>query len=830
MSSQRDLPIWSVLPDLQDTLAREQTVILQADPGAGKSTVVPLELRNASWLGDKKILLLQPRRLAARAVAQRMADTLGEKVGATVGYRMRLDRRIGPATRIEVVTEGMLTRQLQHDPLLEDIGCIIFDEFHERSLQADLGLALSRDIQQALREDLRILLMSATLDTQALSSLLDNAPVICSEGRQYPVATRYIAGRGAPPSNARIAQIIVDALQSHPGNLLVFLPGIREIRSVATQLKGVADEQLIVAPLHGGLRLDQQALAIEQPPAGKRKVVLSTSIAETSLTIEGISTVIDVGLERRAQMNPRTGMTGLVTVPASRASSDQRRGRAGRLGPGHCIRLWSEADHEQRPANSEPEIVLADLSPLALEVIRWGITDPAQLCWLTPPPPQPWQQALRLLRSLEIIDHKTRLTAHGEAVAALGLHPRIGHMLIIAKQRGNGRRACDIAAFMEERSPFRGSNQNENFAARLQLFDSHPGNSGVDHQILRRVKRQSRALQQQLGASADSGTSLSIGAICALAYPDRIGQRRAGTRPAYRLSGGGAAYFPEPNPISDESYLVITELDGREREARIFSAVPVTIDALELLFEQQIVTNTEQTWDDKREAVIAQKIVRLGELILHRKPAESIDTATAKDLLLTAIKRAGIDCLPWTDAAKNWCQRVQFLASLDTLPLSLPDYSEQALLDSLDEWLGPGIEGISSFTALQRLDLFAILKNRLDWEQQQKIEELAPTHLQVPSGSRIRLSYSAGKPPVLAVRIQEMFSATTTPRIADGRAAVLLHLLSPARRPVQITDDIARFWAGSYQEVRKEMKSRYPKHHWPEDPINTQPHKGVRPA
>lgn len=829
MFSQHDLPIRAVLPELQRTLAREQTVILQADPGAGKSTLVPLELLDASWLGKKKILLLQPRRLAARSVAQRMADTLGEKVGATVGYRMRLDRRIGPATRIEVVTEGMLTRRLQNDPLLDDIGCIIFDEFHERSLQADLGLALSRDVQQALREDLRILVMSATLDTVALSTLLDDAPVICSEGRQYPVETSYLTGGNAAPSTALIAKTVVDALQNQDGNMLVFLPGIREIKHLAERLGDIADDQLIIAPLHGGLRLDQQSVAIDPPPPGKRKVVLSTAIAETSLTIEGISTVIDAGLERRAEIDSRTGMTGLVTVAASRASTDQRRGRAGRLGPGHCIRLWPEAEQRKRPATSEPEIHLADLSPLALEVIRWGISDPRELCWLTPPPPQRWQQALRLLRSLDIIDDKTRLTAHGEAVAKLGLHPRIGHMLIIAKQLGHGRQACDIAAFMAERSPFRGDNQNENFAARLQLSASDRHN-GIDRNIVRRAKQQSRALQQQLGDLTADDTHLSIGALCALAYPDRIGQRRGGPRPAWRLSGGGAAFFPSPNTISEAPYLVITELDGRAREARIFSAVPVAEDELKTLFQQQLITTVEQTWDDERKAVVANEVTRLGELSLHRCPTDSIDPSAARALLFTAIRRAGIDCLPWTKAARNWCQRVRFLASLEAPTLPLPDYSEQALLDTLDAWLGPWIEGMTTFAQLQGLDLLAILKNQLDWELQQQIEQLAPTHLKVPSGSKIRLDYATEERPVLAVRLQEMFSATTTPSVANGRVRVLLHLLSPAGRPVQITNDIARFWAGSYQEVRKEMKGRYPKHHWPEDPIDTQPHKGVRPV
>ncbi len=818
------LPIGAVLPELRQRLAETSTVVLQADPGAGKSTVVPLALLDQPWLVGRKILLLQPRRLAARSVAQRMAETLGEPLGQTVGYRMRLERKTGPATRIEVVTEGMLTRQLQHDPLLEGVGCILFDEFHERSLQADLGLALARDVQQGLRNDLRLLVMSATFDGDALATALD-APLVRSAGRSHPVETFHVGGDEAP-SPARIARVVADAVASHPGGVLVFLPGIGEIRRVEAALEGQLDDSCLLTPLYGSLDLAAQRRAIAPAPPGSRKVVLTTAIAETSLTIDDIRIVVDAGLSRLARFDPRTGMSGLVTEPASRASADQRRGRAGRLSAGWCYRLWSGQNHRRRPAETPPEIERADLAPLVLELLQWGVADPAALFWTTPPPEAGWRRALGLLEMLGIIDARQRLTAHGKALAGFGLHPRLAHMLVSANACGAGRLACDIAALMQEKSPFPASAAEPDFSARLPLLAADSSGSGYDRGVIQRARRQSRALQRQLGDIDDSG-DLSPGAVCALAYPDRIGQRRGGPRPIWRLAGGGAAFFPEPNAISDEAFLVVTELDGRQREARIFSAVAVTAEALEEVLGDRIEQTTRLRWDDDRRRVVAERLRHFGAVVFERKTVEPDDPAQVTALLLEAIRRHGLDVLPWTETARQLQRRIAFVASLDDG--DLPDCHDAALLDDLEQWLTPWLDGIDGFDALQRLDLTAILRARLDWPQQQRLDELAPTHVTVPSGSRLRLEYPDEGPPTLAVRLQEMYSATETPTVAGGRVRVRLHLLSPAGRPVQITDDIAAFWQGSYAEVRKEMKGRYPKHHWPEDPASAPAHRGVRP-
>ncbi len=821
-----ELPIGTVLPSLLERLAHASTVVLQADPGAGKSTVVPLALLDAPWLADRKILLLQPRRLAARSIAQRMAETLGESVGQTVGYRMRLARKTGPKTRIEVLTEGMLTRRLQNDPLLDDVGCILFDEFHERSLQADLGLALARDVQQGLRDDLRLLVMSATFDGDALAERLD-APLVRAAGRCHPVETFYV-GTGEPPSAGRIARVVIDAITAHPGDVLVFLPGVGEIRRVEAALAARLPEHCLITPLHGGLTLAAQRRAIAPAPPGQRKVVLATAVAETSLTIEGVRIVVDAGLARLSRFDPRSGMSGLVTQPASRASADQRRGRAGRVDRGWCYRLWSEAAHQRRPAEAPPEIERADLAPLALELLQWGVTDPATLFWTTPPPGPSWRRALGLLQQLGIIDPEQRLTPHGRSLGGLGLHPRLAHMLVTADRLGDGVRACHIAALLLEKSPFPAGLPEPDFGQRLALLEGDARPDGLDRGVIERARQQSAALRRRLG-NPDDQRRLGIGALCALAYPDRIGQRRPGPRPIWRLSGGGAAFFPAPNAISDATWLVMTELDGRAREARIFSAATVSLPELEALFGDRIETIEQARWDDERRCVVAERIRRFGALTLHREPAGDIDPATATTLLLDALRKHGIDTLPWTTQARQLQQRIGFLRRLDGADGELPDVADEALLADAEHWLAPWLDGIRCLDELKRLDLVSILLARLSWAQRQRLDDEAPTHITVPSGSRIALRYDGHGAPVLAVRLQELYSARETPTIAGGQVRLRLELLSPARRPVQITNDLAAFWAGSYAEVRKEMKGRYPKHHWPDDPLRARPHRGVKP-
>lgn len=820
------LPIQKILPVLKQQLSTTTTVILKADPGAGKSTVVPLELLEETWLSRQKILLLEPRRLAAKSVAARMASTLGESVGERVGYRMRLERKVSAKTQIEVITEGMLTRQLQSDPELQGVGCVIFDEFHERSLQGDLGLALTIDAQQALREDLRIIVMSATLESDALSTLLDGAPVVQCQGRQFPVETYYLPRSEASMPASRIAHITQQTLQQHTGNVLLFLPGIREIKQLETLLNERCTDALIT-PLYGGLALKEQQLAIQSRPGNHRKIVISTAIAETSLTIEGISIVIDAGLERSTKFNPRTGMSHLVTVTASQASADQRRGRAGRLGPGHCYRLWSESEQAARQHFSEPEIVTADLSALVLELAQWGVSDPATLQWLTPPPEKTYKQAQRLLQSLNILDANNRLTSHGKRIAKLGLHPRIGHMLVIANQAGAGKTACDIAAFFSERTPFTDASSKVDFSARLPLLNSKARN-GIHGGIISRVKKQSQAYQHRI-TRLTRGSTLSPGAICAHAYPDRIGQLRDNKNLTYKLSGGGAASFHSPNQLSNEDYLVITELDGRERSAKIFSAVAITLTEIETLFADQLSNETRVSWNKQQTAIIAEKITTFKTLVLRQAPILKISDDTLLPLMLIAIRQHGLSCFMWDKKSTQWLNRVRFLNRHEKEHSTLPDFSETALLESLESWLAPWIQGFKKLSQLKSLNIKSLLMSRLDWTQQQWIHAQAPTHFQVPSGSRIALTYEENQPPVLAVRIQEMFSCTTTPTIADGKAPLLLHLLSPGQRPVQVTQDLISFWSNSYLEVKKELKGRYPKHHWPDDPLNTQPHATVKP-
>ncbi len=838
MKNPVSLPVDAVEAELKAAMESATRVILQAPPGAGKSTRVPLMLLDEPWLAGQKIIVLEPRRLAARSVAQRLAQSLGEKVGERVGYRMRLENKVGPRTRIEVVTEGILTRQIQADPELSGVGCVIFDEFHERSLQADFGLALCLDAQEALRDDLKLLLMSATLDAEALSELLEQPPVVTSEGRMFPVETRYLPRREENLSPARIAWWVMQAWQAHPGNILVFLPGTGEIRRVAQALEEAQREaqedgkellaHTLIAPLYGGLDLQAQQAAIATPPAPQRKIVLATSIAETSLTIEGITVVVDVGLDRHAAFSPRSGMTRLVTEPASLASADQRRGRAGRLAPGVCYRLWTEAEHRQRKPHAAAEILQADLAPLVLELARWGVHDPAQLKWLDTPPAAHVAQAQSLLRMLGALDERQRLSPHGDAMARLGTHPRLAHMLLRAQQAGVAPLGSDIAALLGERSPLQGGD-DEDFSRRLAALRG-PQGRGINRGVLARVRQQSKAFLRQLPRQqTPTAEPLVAAQLLALAYPDRIAQRRSHQGDAYRLSGGGAARFIRPSALSAYNYLVITELDGQQREARIFSAIGIEQQELESVLADALEPRDEVYWDDATGAVVAERQQRLGQLILQREVAHAPDAEQIRHAMLDAVRKKGLAVLPWSDELREWQWRVMLLRQAEGEASTLPDVSDETLLATLDQWLAPWLDGVSRLSHLKKLDLGNALHSLLDWNQQQHLKEQMPTHYQVPSGSRIRLKYLGNDTPVLAVRLQEMFSCTQTPAIANGKIPLLIHLLSPAQRPIQITQDLVSFWHNGYAEVKKELKGRYPKHHWPDDPLTTAPHRSVRP-
>jgi ATP-dependent RNA helicase HrpB len=796
------------------------------------------------WLGTGKIVMLEPRRLAARAAAHRMAHTLDERVGATIGYRVRLDTRVGPATRIEVVTEGILTRLIQSDPALEGIGLIIFDEFHERSLHADLGLALTLQSREVLREELRILVMSATLDGERVAALLGGAPVVTSEGRSFPVETRYVAPRaGSGPAHIepRVAATIRQALAADDGDVLAFLPGAGEIRRVESLL---AAEPLpngtYVAPLHGTLPQEAQDEAIAPSVPGRRKVVLATSIAETSLTIEGVRVVVDSGLARVPRFSPRTGMTRLETVRVSRASADQRRGRAGRVAPGVCYRLWPEHEAHHLLPHALPEIVEADLAPLALELAAAGVHDPAELRWLDPPPAAAYAQARELLVELGALTggEAPRITAHGRQMAAFGAHPRLAHMALRGAALGAGALACELAALLGERDPLRGARTvpNADVALRLDVVRGDgavPPGAQVDRDAVRRIRREAAAWTERLRAGARDRASQrapaeppSAGALLALAYPDRVGQRRPGPGGRFLLRNGQGAAFAEAQGLSESPFIVAAELDGQRPESRIFLAAPIDREEIDALFADQVVRDETIAWDAATRAVVARRQERLGAIVLEDRPLADPDPARVAEAMLDGIRREGIGVLPWREGARGIQARVAFLRRLDA---TWPDLGDDALGGTMDAWLVPHLYGVRRLDALDRLDLADVLLGMLGREQRRRLDELAPTHITVPSGSRLPIDYADADAPVLAVRLQEMFGLADTPRVGGGRVPLTLHLLSPAHRPVQVTRDLAGFWRTSYFDVRKDLRGRYPKHPWPDDPLRAEPTRRAKP-
>ena len=840
------LPIDAVLPDLAAALGRATSAVLQAPPGAGKTTGVPPALIEATWLTGKKIIMLEPRRLATRAAARRMAHLLGQGVGGTVGFRVRGETRVSSATRIEVVTEGILTRMLHSDPSLDEVGLVIFDEFHERSLDADLALALTLETRDVLRPDLRVLVMSATLDGAGIARLLGDAPVITVEGRAYPVDTRYVERR----SDARVedvaASVVRRALAEAEGDVLVFLPGAAEIRRVHDLLTGgKLPPRTRIRPLHGTLSPAEQDDAILASPAGERKVVLATSIAETSLTIEGVRVVVDSGLSRVPRFSPRTGMTSLTTVRVSRASADQRRGRAGRVAPGVCYRLWAEHEQHHLVGYSSPEILEADLAPLALELAAFGVEDPATLRWLDEPPPAAYAQARELLVELGALDLASgsatggRVTPRGRRMAGLPLHPRLAHMVVEAQTLGALSIACDLAALLSERDPIRADVPNQpdaDIESRLALIRQRahalPPGQTANGEALRRIRAESDRLRSALGGEwspadghAADDTS-AAGVLLAFAYPDRIGQLRSPRSGRFLLRNGNGAALAGAQSLSDSAYVVAAELDGRRPESRIFLAARVDLAELERHFADQITLDQEITWDAREGAVITRERERLGAIVLAERPLRQPDPDVVGAVLLEGIRQAGVSVLPWTDGARALRQRLAFLHNVDA---SWPNVSDATLNETLCDWLGPYLGRARSLADVARVDLAAALLATLPWDRRAAIDELAPTHLVVPSGSRIPIDYTDASAPVLAVRLQEMFGLADTPRIARGAVPLTVHLLSPAHRPVQVTRDLAGFWRSSYFEVRKEMRGRYPKHYWPDDPMQAEPTRRAKP-
>lgn len=825
------LPIDTVLPALRQALENRDEAVLEAPPGAGKTTRVPLALLSAPWLAGQTIVMLEPRRLAARAAAERLASELGEKVGETVGYRIRLDSKVGPKTRIEVVTEGILTRRLQADPALEGVGLLIFDEFHERSLDADLALALSLNGRELLRDEpLKILLMSATLEGERLSRLLDDAPVVSSEGRMYPVDIHW--GRPSQPGEfiePRVVDCVLQALAEQPGSVLVFLPGQAEIRRVHQSLQDMLGERsdILLCPLHGELDLNAQRAAIDPAPTGLRKVVLATNIAETSLTIDGVRVVVDAGLARVPRFDPGSGMTRLDTQRISRASATQRAGRAGRLERGVCYRLWSEAQHDQLAAHGSAEILQADLAGLALQLARWGVT-PDQLRWLDQPPAAAYSQAQDLLARLSAFKAGScdNLSEHGQAMAELPAHPRIAHLLLRGQDLGLAAMACDVAALLGERDIQRGGGAD--LHSRLALISgeskaSRGGQGGV--QRARQLARQYRGLLRgRAGAGvADPEHSRWLGALLALAYPDRVAQQRREGSAEYRLANGRAALFAEVDALMKCPWLVVADLGSRQgqREERIYLAAEFDPALLDDVLAEQVERVDILDWDDRAQVLRAERQTKVGELVLSREPLPGLDDEARARALIGLVRRKGLNLLAWTPELRQWQARVALLRQLDLDQnghSEWPDLGDEALLANLEDWLQPYLGKVSRLSHFAALDLSSILRNLLPWPLPQRLDEWAPAHLAVPSGSNIRLDYSEN-PPILAVRLQELFGLADTPRIAQGRQQVKLHLLSPARRPVQVTQDLANFWRTTYAEVKKDLKGRYPKHYWPDDPL-----------
>ena len=830
------LPVVEALPALREALGGRGTAVLQAPPGAGKTTVVPLELLHEPWLSDRKIVMLEPRRLAARAAARRMASTLEEPVGRTVGYRVRMDTRVSDATRIEVVTEGVLTRMRQEDPALEGIGLVIFDEFHERSLHADLGLALAIESRAVLRPDLRILVMSATLDGTAVARLLDNATVITSEGRLFPVETRYRPRRSDQRFDAAVASVIREAVAEEAGDILVFLPGAAEINRVAMLIEPSRPSSTRVFRLHGMLPAEEQDAAIVPSLPGRRKIVMATSIAETSLTIDGVRVVVDGGLMRVPRFSPRTGMTRLETVRVTRASADQRRGGAGRTGPGISYRLWAaHEEHGLIPFNT-PEILATDLAPLALDLAAAGVRDPAELAWLDLPPAAAIDQARELLGLLGALDDQGRLTAHGQRMAGLPLHPRLAHLALEAKRRGHGPLAADLAALLGDRDiarrgPVTGDrSQLPDVDLRLRLDALTTGRTvpgfEVDHGALRRVRAEAAEWRRRLGVRGkDPIDHDAAGLLLALAYPDRIAQRRAGEAGRFLLRNGRGATLPADQPLAREDYLVAAELDDTGSESRILLAAPLVRADIEHLSSEASAMSEEVTWDSESKIAVARRVRRFGAIVLEQSPLPNPDPALIQRALTDGIRADGLAVLPWSDRAERIRNRLAFLHRLDS---AWPDVSDAALLDQLESWLGPALAGVRRKGDLDRLDLAGALVARLSWAQRARVDELAPERITVPSGSAIAIDYGDPGAPVLAVRLQETFGMLETPRIGGGRVPLTMHLLSPAYRPVQVTRDLASFWASGYFDVRKDLRGRYPRHHWPDDPLTAAPVRGAR--
>ena len=820
MNFSTPLPIDAVLDDLTSTLARSSTAVLVAPPGAGKTTRVPLALLDAGWAGKKKIIVLEPRRIAARAAAERMAQTLGEKVGETVGYRVRFGSKISRATRIEVVTEGIFTRQILDDPELCGVAAVLFDEFHERSLDADLGLALARDAQTGLREDLRILVMSATLDGARVAKLLGDCPVIASEGRAFPVDTRYLGRKPDVQIERQMAEAIATALRADSGSVLAFLPGAAEIRRTQNFLsERVSDPNTEIVPLFGALDAGVQDRAISPPPKGQRKVVLATSIAETSLTIEGVRIVVDSGMARVPRYEPDIGLTRLETIRASRAAVDQRRGRAGRTEPGVCYRLWDEPQTASLEAYTRPEILSADLSSLVLDLAHWGAADPSALAFLDPPPLPALTEARALLRELNALDEAGRITPEGNSLRALALPPRLARMIVDSHRLGSGDEAALIAAILTERGL---GGDSADLDARLDNFRRDRS------QRAQSARQLADRWAKQVAASEPfdvTDRSLSTGLMLALAFPDRVARNRGNG--SFVLANGRGASVEQTSALAKSPYIAVAELTGTAANGRILLAAPITQGEIEAQFADHIQTDDEITFDRAAMALRARRRKKLHAITLSEQTLAVSPSAETGRVLANGLVALGLDRLPWSKSLKQWRDRGMWLRAAS--PEDWPELSDSALIEPHADWLVPALFDKTSLANFSAGDLSDALMNLLPWEMRARLDREAPTHFEAPTGTSLPIDYEAEQGPTIAVRLQELFGLNVHPSIAKGKIPLVLELLSPAHRPVQVTRDLPGFWRGSYAAVRSDLRGRYPRHPWPEDPASAPPTRRVKP-
>lgn len=818
------LPIDVVLDELSRTLVNHNTAVLVAPPGAGKTTRVPLALLGELWAKNKKIIVLEPRRIAARASAERMAHTLGERVGDTVGYRVRFGTKVSRATRIEVVTEGVFSRQILDDPELNGVAAVLFDEFHERSLDADLGLALARDAQTGLHEELRILVMSATLDGARIAKLLGDAPVIASEGQAFAVETRYLGRKTDVPLERQMADAIATALRADPGSVLAFLPGAAEIRRTQNFLsERVHDASVEIVPLFGALDASVQDRAIAPPAKGRRKVVLATSIAETSLTIEGVRVVVDSGLARVPRYEPDIGLTRLETVRASRAAVDQRRGRAGRTEPGVCYRLWDEPQTASLPPYTQPEILSADLSSLVLDLAQWGVRDSSSLAFLDPPPAPAWKEARELLRELAALDADGRITAEGRSLRALALPPRLARMIVDSDRLGAGRAAAEIAVVLTERGL---GGDHVDLDVRLEAFrrDRSARAEAARSQAQRWA---SQVAAGDRGGAGNGKEPPSVGVMLSFAFPDRVARNRGNG--SFILANGRGAAIEATSALSRAPYLAVAELTGTAMQGRILLATPITQAEIEAHFADQIETTDEISFDRGAMALRARRKKTLHAITLSEAPLALEASEATAHLLADGLASAGLERLPWSKPLKQWRDRVMFLRVAEGVNSVWPDLSDDALVAQREKWLIPALYDKISLKALSANDLSDALQSMLPWDLRGRLEREAPTHFEAPTGTQLAIDYEAEQGPTIAVRLQELFGLNVHPTIARGTIPLVVELLSPAHRPVQVTRDLPGFWRGSYAGVRSDLRGRYPRHPWPEDPANAMPTRRVKP-